>query len=104
MLEKLTLPILLFFNSIGNSIDPKLINDGKAVEKIQKEISILNRKKELIEITEDDFAARTVRTEKVSKEITELKSKILKIEKIDKLKQKWIKEDSLEKTKGVKAL
>ena len=38
MLEKLTLPILLFFNSIGNSIDPSLINDGKAVEKIQKEI------------------------------------------------------------------
>lgn len=104
MLEKLTLPILLFFNSIGNSIDPRLINDGKAVEKMQKEISVLNRKKELIEITEDDFAARTVRTEKVSKEITELKSKILKIEKIDKLKQKWIKEDSLEKTKGVKAL
>ena len=104
MLEKLTLPILLFFNSIGNSIDPSLINDGKAVEKIQKEISVLNRKKELIEIMEDDFAARTVRTEKVSTEITELKGKILKIEKIDKLKQKWIKEDSLEKTKGVKAL
>jgi hypothetical protein len=104
MLEKLTLPILLFFNSIGNSIDPSLINDGKAVEKIQKEISVLNRKKELIEIMEDDFAARTVRTEKVSKEITELKGKILKIEKIDKLKQKWIREDSLEKTKGVKAL
>jgi len=104
MLEKLTLPILLFFNSIGNSIDPSLINDGKAVEKIQKEISVLNRKKELIEIMEDDFAARTVRTEKVSKEITKLKGKILKIEKIDKLKQKWIREDSLEKTKGVKAL
>ena len=104
MLEKLTLPILLFFNSIGNSIDPSLINDGKAVEKIQKEISVLNRKKELIEIMEDDFAARTVRTEKVSKEITELKGKILKIEKIDKLKHKWIREDSLEKTKGVKAL
>ena len=104
MLEKLTLPILLFFNSIGNSIDPSLINDGKAVEKIQKEISVLNRKKELIEIMEDDFAARTVRTEKVSKEITKLKGKILKIEKIDKLKQKWIREDSLEKTKSIKAL
>ena len=104
MLEKFMLPVLLLFNSIGNSIDPTLINDGKAIEKIKKEISVLNRKKELIEITEDDFAARTVRTEKVSKEITELKSKILKIEKIDKLKQKWIKEDSLEKTKGVKAL
>ena len=104
MLEKLTLPILLFFNSIGNSIDPSLINDGKAVEKIQKEISVLNRKKELIEITEDDFAARTVRTEKVSKEIASLKGKILTIEKIDKLKQKWAKEDSLEKTKSVKAL
>jgi hypothetical protein len=104
MLEKLTLPILLFFNSIGNSIDPSLINDGKAVEKIQKEILILNRKRELIEIMEDDFAARTVRTEKVSKEITTLQGKILKIEKIDKLKQKWMREDSLEKTKSVKAL
>jgi hypothetical protein len=104
MLEKFTLPILLFFNSIGNSIDPTLINDGKAVDKIQKEISVLNRKKELIEIMEDDFAARTVRTEKVSKEITTLQGKILKIEKIDKLKQKWMREDSLEKTKSVKAL
>jgi hypothetical protein len=98
------LPVLLLFNSIGNSIDPTLINDGKAIEKIQKEISVLNRKKELIEITEEDFAARTVRTEKVSKEITSLKGKILKIEKIDKLKQKWIREDSLEKTKSIKAL
>jgi hypothetical protein len=104
MLEKLMLPVLLLFNSIGNSIDPTLINDGKAIEKIQKEISVLNRKKELIEITEDDFAARTVRTKKVSKDIISLESKILKIEKIDKLKQKWAKEDSLEKTKSVKAL
>jgi polyribonucleotide nucleotidyltransferase len=104
MLEKLMLPVLLLFNSIGNSIDPTLINDGKAIEKIQKEISVLNRKKELIEITEDDFTALTARTKKVSKEITSLEGKILKIEKIDKLKQKWAKEDSLEKTKSVKAL
>jgi polyribonucleotide nucleotidyltransferase len=104
MLEKLMLPVLLLFNSIGNSIDPTLINDGKAIEKIQKEISVLNRKKELIEITEDDFTALTARTKKVSKEITLLEGKILKIEKIDKLKQKWAKEDSLEKTKSVKAL
>ena len=98
------LPVLLLFNSIGNSIDPTLINDGKAIEKIKKEISVLNRKKELIEITEDDFSALTARTKKVSKEITLLEGKILKIEKIDKLKQKWAKEDSLEKTKSVKAL
>jgi len=104
MLEKLMLPVLLLFNSIGNSIDPTLINDGKAIEKIKKEISVLNRKKELIEITEDDFSALTARTKKVSKEITLLEGKILKIEKIDKLKQKWAKEDSLEKTKSVKAL
>jgi hypothetical protein len=104
MLEKFTLPILLLFNSIGNSIDPSLINDGKAVEKIQKEISVLNRKKELIEITEDDFAARTVRTEKVSKEITLLQDKILKIQKIHNLKQKWAKEDSLKKKESVKTL
>ena len=104
MLEKFMLPVLLLFNSIGNSIDPTLINDGKAIEKIKKEISVLNRKKELIEITEDDFSALTARTKKVSKEITLLEGKILKIEKIDKLKQKWAKEDSLEKTKSVKAL
>ena len=104
MLEKFMLPVLLLFNSIGNSIDPTLINDGKAIEKIKKEISVLNRKKELIEITEDDFSARTVRTEKVTKEIASLKGKILTIKKIDILKQKWAREDSLEKTKGVKAL
>ena len=104
MLEKFMLPVLLLFNSIGNSIDPTLINDGKVIEKIKKEISVLNRKKELIEITEDDFSALTVRTKKVSKEITSLEGKILKIEKINKLKQKWAKEDSLEKTKSVKAL
>lgn len=104
MLEKFMLPVLLLFNSIGNSIDPTLINDGKAIEKIQKEISVLNRKKELIEITEDDYTALTVRTKKVSKEIALLEGKILKIKKIDNLKQKWAKEDSLEKTKSVKAL
>ena len=104
MLEKLVLPILLFFNTIGNSIEPSLIDEKKTIEKIQKEISVLNRKKELIEITEDDFAALTVRTEKVTKKIASLKGKILTIKKIDILKQKWAKEDSLEKTKSVKTL
>jgi hypothetical protein len=49
----------------------------------------------LIEVTDEDYASRTVRTNKLSDEITKLKGKIHRIEKVAKLKEKWAKEDSI---------
>ena len=95
MLEKLTLSTLLFFNSIGIKIDPKLTNEKETIIQMEAQIKSLDRKRELIEVTDEDYASRTVRTNKLSDEITKLKGKIHRIEKVAKLKEKWAKEDSI---------
>lgn len=95
MIEKATLSVLLFLNSIGIQIDPKLTNEKETIAKIEVQIKSLDRKKELVEVTDEDYASRTVRTNKLSDEITKLKGKIHKIEKVAKLKEKWAKEDSI---------
>ena len=95
MIEKLTLSFLLFFNSIGVRIDPKLTNEKETITQIESQIKSLDRKRELIEVTDEDYASRTVRTNKLSDEITRLKGKIHRIERVAKLKEKWAKEDSI---------
>ncbi len=95
MLEKLTISTLLFFNSIGIQLDPKLTNEKETIYQIEAQIKSLDRKRELIEVTDEDYASRTVRTNKLSDEITKLKGKIHRIEKVAKLKEKWAKEDSI---------
>lgn len=95
MIEKLTLSTLLFFNSIGIQIDPKLTNEKETIIQMEAQIKSLDRKRELIEVTDEDYASRTVRTNKLSDEITKLKGKIHRIEKVAKLKEKWAKEDSI---------
>jgi hypothetical protein len=95
MIEKLTISTLLFFNSIGIQIYPKLTNERETIFQIESQIKALDRKRELIEVTDDDYASRTVRTNKLSDEITTLKGKIHRIEKVAKLKEKWAKEDSI---------
>ena len=95
MIEKLTISALLFFNSIGIQLDPKLTNERETIIQIESQIKSLDRKRELIEVTDEDYASRTVRTNKLSDEITKLKGKIHRIEKVAKLKEKWAKEDSI---------
>ena len=96
MLEKVTLSLFLLMNSVGNSIDPSIFNDSKALDKIKKEVKILERKKELIDVIENDSMVKSIRYEKLDKDINKLNDKLDKIKKINKLKQKWAEEDSLE--------
>ncbi len=95
----MSISLLLFFNTITSSVDPKNNSEQKIVNQINKEIKTLERKIEMIQITDDDFASRTVRTNRITDEITDLKGKIVKIEKVAKLKEKWASEDSLSKSK-----
>ncbi len=95
MIEKLTITTLLFFNSIGIQLDPKLTNEKETIYQIEAQIKSLDRKRELIEVTDEDYASRTVRINKLLDESTKLKGKIHRIEKVAKLKKKWAKEDSI---------
>jgi hypothetical protein len=96
MIEKLTLPVLLFFNSIGLTIDPSLTNERASMGKIHSEIKSFERKIQLTEVVEEDFATKSLKVEKYKKNIGKLKTQIEKIEKVAKLKEIWAHEDSLE--------
>jgi hypothetical protein len=99
MLDKLTLSLMLFFNTLTTSVDPHLSDERKTIQQINKEIKSLQRKIEWIQVTDTDYASRTVRTNKITDEITTLKGKIVKIEKVAKLKEKWAVEDSVSLSK-----
>lgn len=99
MIEKITLSIFLFFNSVGNSIDPSVISDKAALNKIKTEIKTLERKIELTNVMEDDSTVRNIRNEKFTNDIVKLKNKIVKIKQISDLKEKWAKEDSISSIK-----
>jgi peptidoglycan hydrolase CwlO-like protein len=95
MLDKISLSLMLFFNTLTTSVDPHLSDERKTIQQINKEIKSLQRKIEWIQVTDTDYASRTVRTNKITDEITTLKGKIVKIEKVAKLKEKWAVEDSV---------
>ena len=90
---------MLFFNTLTSSIDPSLSDERKSVNQIKKEIKSLERKIEWVEVTDENYASRAVKTKEITDEITELNGKIVKIEKVAILKEKWAKEDSLSKSK-----
>ena len=99
MIDKITLSLMLFFNTITSSIDPSLSNERKSYNQIKKEIKSLERKIEWVEATDENYASRAVKTKEITDEITKLNGKIVKIEKVANLKDKWAKEDSLTKSK-----
>lgn len=99
MLDKLSLSLMLFFNTLTTSVDPHLSDERRTIQQINKEIKSLQRKAEWIQVTDTDYASRTVRTNKITDEITTLKGKIVKIEKVAKLKEKWAVEDSVSLSK-----
>jgi hypothetical protein len=90
---------MLFFNTLTSSIDPSLSDERKSVNQIKKEIKSLERKIEWVEVTDENYASRAVKTKEITDEITKLNGKIVKIEKVAILKDKWAKEDSLTKSK-----
>ena len=99
MIDKITLSLMLFLNTLTSSIDPSLSDERKAVNQIKKEIKSLERKIEWVEVTDENYASRAVKTKEITDEITKLNGKIVKIEKVANLKDKWAKEDSLTKSK-----
>jgi hypothetical protein len=99
MLDKLSLSLMILFNSLTSSIDPKLSDERNTVNRINKEVKILERKIEWIQTTDENYASRTVKTNEITDEITKLKGKIVKIDKVAKLKEKWVLEDSLNLSK-----
>ena len=48
MIDKITLSLMLFFNTLTSSIDPSLSDERKSVNQIKKEIKSLERKIEWI--------------------------------------------------------
>ena len=90
---------MLFLNTLTSSVDPSLSNERKTYNQIKKEIKALERKIEWVEVTDDNYASRAVKTKEITDEITKLNGKIVKIEKVANLKDKWAKEDSLTKSK-----
>ena len=99
MLDKLSLSLMLFFNTLTTSVDPSLSDERRTIQQINKEIKSLQRKAEWIQVTDTDYASRTVKTNEITDEITRLKGKIVKIDKVAKLKEKWALEDSLSLSK-----
>ena len=99
MIDKITLSLMLFLNTLTSSVDPSLSNERKTYNQIKKEIKALERKIEWVEVTDDNYASRAVKTKEITDEITKLNGKIVKIEKVANLKDKWAKEDSLTKSK-----
>jgi hypothetical protein len=99
MIDKITLSLMLFLNTLTSSIDPSLSDERKTYNQIKKEIKALERKIEWVEATDDNYASRAVKTKEITDEITKLNGKIVKIEKVVNLKDKWAKEDSLTKSK-----
>lgn len=95
MLDKIAVSLMIFFNSLTSSIDPKLSDERNTVNRINKEVKVLERKIEWIQTTDESYARRTVKTNEITDEITKLKGKIVKIEKVAKLKEKWATEDSV---------
>ena len=95
-MKELGMSIMLLFNTLGGSIDPKFSDEAPLVEAIKVEIREMQRKIQWIETTDEDFASKYVRIDKLSKDIIKKKEQLKNMEKRAKLKQKWALEDSLE--------
>ena len=75
MIDKITLSLMLFFNTLTSSIDPSLSDERKSVNQIKKEIKSLERKIEWVEVTDENYASRAVKTKEITDEITKLNGK-----------------------------
>ena len=95
-MKELWMSIQLLFNTVGGSIYPKFSDEAPLVETIKVEIRELQRKIQWVDATDEDYASKYVRIEKLSKDIVKKKEQLKNMEKRAKLKQKWALEDSLE--------
>lgn len=99
MFEKLSVSLLLMLNSLGLTLDPKMISEQKTIIHIEKQIKDYNRKIEWVEVTDDDPVSKHLKLEKYNKKILNLRKEITKIQKVSDLKTKWAREDSLSSLK-----
>lgn len=95
-MKELGISIMLLLNTLGGTIDPKFSDEAPLVETLKAEIKDSKRKIEWIETTDEDYASKYVRIEKLTKDIQKKKEQLKNIEKRAKLKQKWAVEDSVE--------
>jgi hypothetical protein len=95
-MKELGMNIMIFLNTLGGSVDPKFSDEAPLVETIKIEIKELQRKIQWVDATDEDYASKYVRIEKLSKDIVKKKEQLKNMEKRAKLKQKWALEDSLE--------
>ena len=95
-MKELGLSIMMLFNTIGGTISPNFSDEEPLVETLKAEIKDSKRKIEWIETTDEDYASKYVRIEKLTKDIVKKKEQLKNIEKRAKLKQKWAVEDSVE--------
>ena len=95
-MKELGLSIMMLFNTVGGTIDPKFSDETPLVETLKSEIKESKRKIEWIDATDEDYASKYVRIEKLTKDIQKKKEQLKSIEKRAKLKQKWAVEDSVE--------
>ena len=95
-MKELGLSIMMLFNTIGGTISPTFSDEAPLVETLKAEIKESKRKIEWIETTDEDYASKYVRIERITKDVIKKTEQLKNIEKRAKLKQKWIMEDSLE--------
>ena len=76
-MKELGMSIMLLFNTVGGSIDPKFSDEAPLVEAIKVEIREMQRKIQWIETTDEDFASKYVRIDKLSKDIIKKKLALL---------------------------
>jgi hypothetical protein len=64
-MKELGMSIMLLFNTLGGSIDPKFSDEAPLVEAIKVEIREMQRKIQWVETTDEDFASKYVRIDKL---------------------------------------
>jgi hypothetical protein len=57
-MKELGMSIMLLFNTLGGSIDPKFSDEAPLVETIKIEIRELQRKIQWVDATDEDYASK----------------------------------------------
>lgn len=98
-MKELGMSVMMLLNSLTGNTDPNFSNDKLFLEELRVEIKEAKRKVEWIDATEEDYATKYVKVERIKKDLLKKAEKLKQIEKRIKLKEKWAKEDSLEMVK-----
>ena len=94
-MKEIGLAITMLFNSAVGPVTQPLDEKGQ-LELIKTEIKKLEREIEWIDATDGDYATKWVKMDKIKKSVDDKKQKLVQIQKLVNLRNKWAKEDSLE--------